>query len=237
MTERTWEKYGAATGVAFGILLLVAVFMVPNPPHIDASAGKIASYYGDHRHAVLWANVVGTLAGIAAILFICHLRHVFDRVEGGIEGLSTVVFALGIGAVAFSALAGMLQGAMSMMSAQPGGGLDDAGLVRALYDIGYIANGVTFMFAGAWLASIAVGMVRGEVATPALGWFAALIAVACVGAGVSWMTVGNYTTGWAIVSFVALIGLAAWDIVAGAVMMRRPAVEAMSSHHSLIAQT
>ena len=237
MTERTWEKYGAATGIAFGILLLVAVFMVPNPPHIDASAGKIASYYGDHRHAVLWANVVGSFAGIAAILFICHLRHVFDRVEGGVEGISTVVFALGIGAVAFSALAGMLQSTMALMSAQPGGGLGDAGLVRALYDVGYVGNGVCFVFVAGWLAAVAVGMVRGEVATPALGWFAGLIAVACLGAGISWMTVGNYTTGWTVVSFVALIGLAAWDIVAGAVMMRQPAVETMSSHHSLIATT
>ena len=236
MTERPWEKYGAATGIAFGILLLVAVFMVPNPPHIDASASKIASFYGDHRHAVLWANVVGTFAGVAAILFICHLRHVFDRVEGGIEGISTVVFGLGLTAVAFSALAGMLQGTMALMSAQPGG-LSDAGLVRALYDIGFIANGVCFMFVAAWLGAVAVGMVRGEVASPALGWFGALVAVACLGAGVSWMVVGNYTTGWTIVSFVALIGLAAWDIVAGAVMMRQPAVEAMSSHRSLIAST
>jgi hypothetical protein len=236
MTERTWEKYGAATGIAFGILLLVSVFMVPSPPHIDASAGKIASFYGDHRQAVLWAGVVGTFAGIAAVLFICHLRHIFDRVEGGIEGLSTVVFATGLVAVAFGAMSGILQSAMSMMSAQPGG-LNDAGLVRALYDIGYIANGVTFLFVAGWLGAVAWGMVRGEVATPALGWFAAVVAVAALAAGVSWMTVGNYTTGWTIVSFVALLGLAAWDIVAGAVMMRRPAVEAMSSHHSLIGST
>ena len=68
MSERTWEKYGAATGIAFGILLLVAVFMVPSPPHIDASPGKIASFYADHRHAVLAAGVVGTFATIAAIV-------------------------------------------------------------------------------------------------------------------------------------------------------------------------
>ena len=236
MTERTWEKYGAATGIAFGILLLVSVFMVPNPPHVDASASKIASFYGDHRNAVLWAGVVGTFAGIAAVLFICHLRHVFDRVEGGVEGISTVVFATGIAAVAFGSMAGILQSAMSMMSAQPGG-LSDAGLVRALYDIGYIANGVTFVFAAGWLGAIALGMVRGEVATPALGWFAALVAAFCLAGGISWMTVGNYTGGWATIGFIGLFGLAAWDIVAGAVMMRRPAVEAMSSHHSLIAST
>jgi hypothetical protein len=237
MTERTWEKYGAATGIAFGILLLVAVFMVPNPPNIDDSAKTISSFYADHRHAVLWANVVGTLSAVAAVLFICHLRHVFDRVEGGVEGISTIVFGTGLVAVSFAMLAGVLQSTMSMMSAQPGGALEDAGLVRALYDIGWVANGVCFMFVAAWLGAVAVGMVRGEVASPALGWFGGVVAVACVAAGVSWMTVGNYTTGWTVVSFVALIGLAAWDIVTGAVMMRQPAVEEMASHHSLIATT
>lgn len=236
MTERTWEKYGAATGIAFGILLLVAVFMVPSPPHIDASPGKIASFYSDHRHAVLTANVIGTLAGIAAILFICHLRHVFDRVEGGIEGLSTVVFALGLAAVAFSALSGIMASTLAMMAGQPGN-ITDGGLVRAVYDISFIANGVTFMLVGAWLGAVAVGMVRGEVATPALGWFAAAVGVVCIVLGVGLQTVGNYSDGWATVGFVAFLGLAAWDIVAGATMMRRPAVEAMSAHHSLIAST
>src|SRR6478735_3194527 len=102
MSERTWERYGAATGIAFGILLLVAVFIVPSPPHIDASTGKIASFYADHRHAVVASGVIGAFAGIAAVLFICHLRHVFDRAEGGIEGLSTIVLATGVIAVAIS---------------------------------------------------------------------------------------------------------------------------------------
>lgn len=236
MSERTWERYGAATGIAFGILLVVAVFMVPSPPHIDASPGKIASFYADHRHTVLASNVIGTLASIAAVLFICHLRHVFDRVERGIEGLSTVVLALGLAAVAFSALSGIIASTLAMMSAQPGS-VADAGMVRALYDISFIGNGVTFMLVGAWLGAIAVGMVRGEVATPALGWFAAVVGAVCVVYGVESQVVGSYSGGWATVGFAAFLGLALWDVVTGATMLRRPAVEAMDSHHSLIAST
>lgn len=236
MTERTWEKYGAATGIAFGLLLLVAVFMVPSPPHIDASPGKIASFYADHRRVVLTSNVIGTFAAIAAVLFVCHLRHVFDRVERGIEGLSTVVFALGIAAVAFSALSGIIASALAMMAAQPGG-VSDAGLVRAVYDIGFIANGVTFMLVAAWLGAVALGMVRGEVATPALGWFAAVVGAVCLVYGIESQTVGSYSGGWATIGFVAFIGLALWDIAAGATMIRSPAVEALDSHRSLIAST
>src|SRR3954454_4518335 len=236
MSERTWEKYGASTGIAFGILLLAAIFIAPTPPHIDASSVKIANYYGDHRHAVLAAGVIGAFASIAAVLFICHLRHVFDRAEGGIEGLSTIVLASGVVAVGLASVGGMLGTTLAFMTAQPGG-LHDAGLVRALYDVVWVSNGVTFMFVAAWLGAVAVGMVRGEVASPMLGWFAGLVAVACLVAAIGQLTVSSYSAGWTAVGFVAIVGLAAWDIVAGALMIRQPAVEGMSSHRPLIAPT
>lgn len=236
MSERTWERYGAATGIVFGILLVVSIFMLPSPPHIDDSAGKIASYYADHRRAVLASGVIGTLGSVAALLFICHLRHVFDRVEGGIEGISTIVLAAGLIAVAVSSLSILGASVLALMTAQPGG-LADAGLARALYDAVYISYGMTMMFAASWLAAVAVGMVRGEVATPALGWFAAAVAAVSLVASVGLMTVGSYSTGWTVIQFAGILGIAAWSIVAGAMMARQPAVEAMATHRSLIAST
>ena len=107
MTEKTWEKYGAATGIAFGILLLVSLFVAPAPPHIDASTTKIVAYYTNHRQAVLAAGVFGAFASVAAVMFVAHLRHIFDRVENGIEGLSTVIFAAGLVTVAAALLSGV----------------------------------------------------------------------------------------------------------------------------------
>ena len=234
MSERTWERYGAATGIVFGILLVVSIFMLPSPPHIDDTAGKIAAYYGDHRGAVLTSGVLGTLGSVAALLFICHLRHVFDRVEGGIEGLSTVVLATGLTAVAASCMSIACASVIGLMTAQPGG-LGDAGLTRALYDMVFVANGMTLMFAAAWIGAVALGMVRGEVATPALGWFAAVVAAVSVVGAVGLMTIGRNSTGWTVVEFAGILGIAAWSIVAGAMMMRHPAVESMSAHRPLVA--
>lgn len=233
VSEKAWERYGAATGIAFGILLLVAVFVAPAPPHVDASAQKIASYYANHRHAVLTSGVVGAFATVAALLFISHLRHVFDRAENGIEGLSTVVYASGLAAVAASLVFGMVSTTLAFMTAQPGG-LTDAGVTRALYDMGYVGNGITFMLSAAFLAAIAVGMVRGEVATPALGWFAALVAAVSVVAAIGSLTVSSYSAGWTVVGFAGIIGLAAWVIAAGGTMLRHPEVEATAMHRSLI---
>jgi hypothetical protein len=167
-------------------------------------------------------------------LFISHLRHVFDRVEHGIEGLAAVVYAAGIGAVAVSMLSGIIQTTLAFTTAQPGE-LVDGGTARALYDMAWVSNGMTFMLSSLFLAAIAVGMVRGEVATPALGWFAALISLACVAAGVGELTVSSYSAAWTVIGLVAIVGLGAWTITAGATMMAHPEAEAVARHRSLIA--
>ena len=234
MTERTWERYGAATGIAFGILLLISLFAAPQPPHIDATTGKILTYYIDHRNAVVVAQLVGVFAGVAALLFIAHLRHVFDRVENGIEGLSTVVYAAGLAAVAASILGGIAQTTLAFMTAQPDS-LDTVGVTRALYDMNTLSFGVTSVFAALFLGAVAVGMLRGEAATSLLGSFAAADAVALLVAGIGMLTVSSYATAWTVIQFVAIIGFAAWAITAGAEMMRHPEVEQVARHRSLVA--
>jgi len=234
VSERTWEKYGAATGIAFGLLLVVAIFVAPPPPHIDASGQKILTYFTDHRRAVEVAGVFGVFSALAAVLFVAHLRHIFDRVENGIEGLSTVIYAAGIVTVVAASLSGMLQTTLAFTTAQPGD-LIDGGVARALYDLTYVGNGVTFMFAALFLGAIAVGMVRGEVATAGLGWFAAIVAAGCLVSGVALLTVSSYSATWSVIPLASILGMAAWSIVAGATMIARPEAEAVATHRSLIA--
>lgn len=233
MTERTWERYGAATGIAFGVLILVAIFAAPIPPHIDASGQKIATYYANHRHAVLTAGVFGAFATIAAVLFIAHLRHVYDRVENGVEGLSTVVYAAGLATVAASLIFGVVSTTLAFMTAQPGGPAD-ASLTRAMYDMGYVGNGLAYVLTALFLGANAVGMVRGEVASPALGWFAALGAVASVVAGIGALTVSSYSAFWNATFLVAILAMAAWAITTGGAMLRAPEVESAAAHRSLV---
>ena len=234
MTERTWEKYGAATGIALGLLLLVAVFAAPQPPHIDASSQKILGYYADHRHAVLTAGVFGAFSTLAAVLFVSHLRHVFDRVEHGIEGLAAVVYASGLAVIALSTIGGIIQTSLAFTTAQPGDVIV-GGTARVMYDMIWVSNGMTFMLASLFLAAIAVGMVRGEVATAALGWFAAVVAALSLAAGVGSLTVSSYSAGWTAVGLAAIVGIALWFVVAGASMVAHPEVEAVARHRSLIA--
>src|SRR5437868_15460303 len=85
MDENHWERYGAAAGVAFAVLVLVSYFMVPSPPHGDAGFRKIGDYYANHRRAILTSNVIGTFGALAFLWFLGHLRRVLNRADGGID--------------------------------------------------------------------------------------------------------------------------------------------------------
>src|SRR4051794_26262216 len=96
MSERQWERLGAAAGVAFVVAVLVSVFMVPTPPHLNDTAQQIRAYYLDHTNALLASGLVGMAAAVFFVWFIGHLRHVMNRAEAGAEAFSPVVFGSGI---------------------------------------------------------------------------------------------------------------------------------------------
>ena len=108
-------------------------------------------------------------------------------------------------------------------------------MTRALYDVGYVGSGLTYMLLALFLAANAVAMVRGEAANRALGWFAALVAAFSLAGGIGALTVSSYSAGWTAIGYVGVLGLAAWDIATGATMLRHPEVETMASHRSAIA--
>src|SRR5579885_3118298 len=93
--EGQWERIGAGAGIVFVVLLVVSAFIVPSPPHIDASTPSIVAWVDQHRHALLAAQMLGVLSIVAFLWFVGHLRHVLDRAEGGAEALSPIVLVSG----------------------------------------------------------------------------------------------------------------------------------------------
>src|SRR3989442_266449 len=92
MSERQWERAGSASGVGFVAAMIVSVFMVPAPPHINASTTEILDYVTSHRTSLLSSALVGALAGVLFLVFLGHLRHVLQRSEGGVQALSPIVY-------------------------------------------------------------------------------------------------------------------------------------------------
>lgn len=225
MNERQWERTGAGAGILFVILLVLAVFLAPQPPHIDASADKIASYVTGHRRALLTAQVLGVLAAASFLWFLGHLRHVLERAEGGVEALSPIVTASGTALAAVGALASLPMSVLALMANSPEG-LKDAALVRMLFDVNQVVGGgMLGILAALFLMSAGIAMVRKELVAPWLGWASLALAAVNGVTGVAAMTVDTYHTAWAALGFVSILGLAAVILVASAMMIWQPEAE------------
>jgi len=224
MNENRWERYGAAAGVAFAVLVLISFFMVPTPPHVNAGFRKIGDYYANHRRAILTSNVVGTFGALAFIWFLGHLRHVLNRAEGGVEALSPIVYGAGMATIVVGIL-GALPATVLAFSSQEDVINSNPGIVRMLYDMNTIMYSLLLLTAGLFVIAGAVAMVRKELVGPWLGWVGLGVAALDWASGTAGFYVTKYSPFWTGFTVVATISLVAWVLAASVVMLRRPEVE------------
>lgn len=224
MNERTWERFGASSGIVFFALVLASAFVAPIPPSVTASASEITSYYGQNRNAVLLGGVFGSLAAMSLLWFAAHLRHVLQRAEGGAEKFSPIVYGTGLIVATVGLLAALPSTTMAFMVDQAGA-TESGALMIALNNATQICFSL-LAFPGALFAGTAGwAMVRGELARPWLGWLGMVIGVIALIGGIA----GFYATsasGLAMLgAFAGGIGLGLWVAIAGGVMLYQPEVE------------
>jgi hypothetical protein len=232
--ENHWERYGAAAGVAFAVLILVSFLMVPSPPHVDAGARKIGDYFANHRRAVLTSNLIATFGVLAFIWFLGHLRHVLNRAEGGVEALSPIVYGAGM-ATAAVALLGAIPTTVLAFSAHEEVINSNAGIVRLLFDMNTIMGSLIALAAGLFAVAAAWAMVRKELVGQWLGWVGLAVAAMAWVSGGSGFYVTKYSGFWAGFGLVAVLAFLAWVLAASAVMLRRPEVERVSAWEPVFA--
>jgi len=224
MDENRWERYGAAAGIAFAVLVLISFFMVPSPPHVDAGFRKIGDYYANHRRAILTSNVIGTFGALAFIWFLGHLRHVLNRAEGGVEALSPIVYGAGIAAIVVGILAA-IPATVLAYSAQEEAINSNAGIVRLLWDMNTVMYSLLFLTMGLFAAAAALAMVRKELVGPWLGWVGIGVTALAWTSGTAGFYVTKYSGFWTGFTIVAIVAFVAWVLLASVVMLRRPEVE------------
>jgi hypothetical protein len=224
MDENRWERYGAAAGLAFALLVLISFFMLPSPPHVNASFRKIGDFYANHRKAVLTSNVLGTFGVLAFIWFLGHLRHVLNRAEGGVEALSPIVYGAGMAAAVVGILAAIPTSVLAF-SSQEEVINSNAGIVRLLYDTNTILNSLLLLTLGLFAVAGAFAMVRKELVGPWLGWVGMGVAGLTWATGIAGFYVTTYSGFWTGFGIVAVLSFMAWVLSASIVMLRRPEVE------------
>lgn len=222
MDERRWERYGASAGIAFVVLLLASVFVSPAPPHPDASADKIATYYADNSGRVLFATVCGLCAIIAFVWFASHLRHVLNRAEGGAEAFAPIVYGSAMVTAAVAGVTGLPQGTLAFLARS--GDLGDGGMVRALFGMNLMAGCVVSVAAALFLAATAAAILKGEMVSRWLGWAGGVTAAVMFLAGIGGLYQTTYEAFWVAVGISSILLLAAWTLAVSIQMYRMPEV-------------
>ena len=159
MSERQWERLGSVTGIGFVAAMVASVFMVPSPPHIDASTAQILDYVTSHRAGLLGSAVVGALAGVLFLVFLGHLRHVLQRSEAGVEALSPVVYGAGLTTVAVAFVCSLPLAALAFASSSPEV-TTNSGLIRLLYDLNALGTATIMIVLALFVAATSVAMIR-----------------------------------------------------------------------------
>jgi hypothetical protein len=222
MSDRDWERLGAATGAVSVLLFIIGFGIFPTPPDIDAPATEIHAYYTDHQSGIQAALVLLTGALFFFIWFLGSLRSALRVAEGGTGRVSSIAFAGGVvSASALFVLVTLIAGAAfhpDQSTPEVTMAINDLAVVSA----GPALAGLTALFA----ASAKVAFRHGAF-SPAIGWLLALAALAQLFAVGAMLTDSGAFAGDGVLGFaLPIVGFAvAIPVLSGALVRRAGRVD------------
>ena len=231
MRDRTFERIGALSGLAFFVLAVLSGFIYPQQPHVDAAPAKTLAWVHDHHVALQAGMIFDFFAAGVLLWFAGYLYRVLRRAEGDVASLAPVVLASGIGVSVTTAMAALPTVLLAFMEAQRGG-LNDPSLVRALGDLNTIFFSVTSVMTAVFLAALGWAMLRAELATAWLGWLALLVAVFnCIAVWIGVTFSSYHGHAWLIIGWGAYVGFLVVMLLTSVALLRqsRPAAAASAT--------
>ena len=222
MRDRTFERIGALSGLAFFVLAVLSGFIYPQQPRVDAAPTKTLAWVHDHHVALQAGMIFDFFAAGALLWFAGYLYRVLRHAEGEQATLAPIVLAAGIGVSITTAIAALPTVLLAFMEAQPGG-LTDLSLVRALGDLNTIFFSATSVMTAVFLAALAWAMLRAELATRWLGWIALVVAACnCIAVWIGVTFSSYHGHAWLIIGWGAYVGFLVVMLIMSASMLRQP---------------
>jgi hypothetical protein len=219
MNNRLYERVGAISGLAFVVLTLLAGFLYPQQPRVDAPPATTLAWVHDHRIALQAGMISGLFAAGVFVWFVGYLRHVLARAGGATESLSAIVFGSGIAVAIIAALAAMPYALLAFMDAQAGG-IHDLALVRMLGDLNVVFFAASSVMTAVFLCALGLAMAHGLLVAPWLGWIG--LVVAAFNAMSVWIGVtfsSYHGKGWTLIAFGAFLGFVVVVLVTSVFML------------------
>src|SRR2546428_3469687 len=129
------------TGFAFGVLVLISVFVGPSTPSQHASNASWTHYYdvSSHRHREEISFFLIGLAGLCFLQFLGSLRGALARAEGEPSRITTAGVASGVAFIGIAISAHAVGTALSFAKSYYGSSLTvDADTARLLSSLSYL---------------------------------------------------------------------------------------------------
>jgi hypothetical protein len=220
--DRTFERIGALSGLAFFVLAVLSGFIYPQQPRVDAAPAKTLAWVHDHHVALQAGMIFDFFAAGALLWFAGYLFRVLRRAEGDTPSLAPIVLAAGIGVSVTTAMAALPTVLLAFMEAQRGG-LTDLSLIRALGDLNTIFFSVTSIMTAVFLAALAWAMLRRELGATWLGWIVLVVAAfncPAVWIGVTFSSYHGHA--WLIIGWGAYVGFLIVMLLTSILLLRQP---------------
>jgi hypothetical protein len=208
MERSNREWLGAATGIAFFVVLIISFIVAGDqPPDAKDGAQKVVDFYTDNKSSVEAGAGISAIAAVLFVFFAGYLRKVLRAAEGDGGWLSLVAF----GAGAIIAVSAGIDSTITVAAAETADDHLDPLVVQTLQ--GLFENDFIPFVVGVITLELASGIsiVQNRSLPSWLGWVAILLG-ACGLVGF---------IGLNPVGFAAVIGGALWVLAVSIVMTMR----------------
>jgi hypothetical protein len=220
------ERLAAASGLVFLALYIVAMLVVPMPPSLNSSTGKVAAYYVSHHRAGLIQTI---LLGVALIAFLWFLGSLVALIRNAGEArLASIAFAGGLTVAGLALIGTTINAALFMRVA-----LQSPAMASGLHVIAVLAF-TLIGFGSATLAfATAIAVWRSKVLP---SWYAATTAaggILFLFGGGALAHSGFYAPNGAY-WWIATIAFLVWTLITTAELIQHAAVE-QEAHQTVMA--
>jgi hypothetical protein len=209
MDDVKWERYGAAAGVLFVILVVVATFIPGSPPKIDDSPVKVARYFVNHDGAI---KAGAFLSGLAAVPFLWFLGSLWSRLRRPDDTRRLATIAAGGGVATISLV--LVGFAMNSTTALRIRELGPSG-AKFFWTLSTIIVGMASFSIAVLVAATSVAAIRAKVFPVWLGWAGTVLALAWLVAGLG---VATDNSGIFVLGFVVFLVWVVWILAISLVL-------------------
>lgn len=212
-----YARYGAATGILFVILVIVAFLVQPKPPASDASPSEVLSYVVDHHNVLHAIQLIFAGAMFLFIWFIGTLRSALGAAEGGQGRLAVTAYGGGLVSAAGLIVSLALSATGALHPAENG-----PELTRALTDASAMVLAVSAPAVVVFFVANGLSILRSGYLPSWLGWLGFATALFnALGVGAVYTDHGVFAADGAFGFLIGFLLFLAWFLLASVMLVRK----------------